>query len=188
MLFGGWESVGRIVAQGAGAYVALVVLLRLTGKRTLSKMNAFDLVVTVALGSTLATVLTSSQLPLVDGVIALATLVLLQYAVAWASTRSPWFNSVVKSQPRVLFHRGAFSREALRDERITEDEVRAAIRQASVASVDEVESVVLESSGEIAVVKAPPRRGAGDHPGDVHRGVRFDPGLEERRDGGAGTH
>lgn len=57
MLFSGWEGLLRTLVVGVLAYVSLVVFLRISGKRTLSKMNAFDLVVTVALGSTLATVL-----------------------------------------------------------------------------------------------------------------------------------
>jgi uncharacterized membrane protein YcaP (DUF421 family) len=153
MLFESWWGVGRVVLSGTVAYVALVALLRVSGKRTLSKMNAFDLVVTVGLGSTLATVVTSKQLPLVEGLVALALLVALQLAVAFASSRSRRFNAIVKSRPRVVFHDGSFARAAMRDERITEDEIRAAIREASVADVSEVESVVLESSGEISVVR-----------------------------------
>jgi len=66
MLFNGWESWGRMLVVGALAYAGLIVLLRLSGKRTLAKMNAFDLVVTVALGSTLATVMTSKDVALAE--------------------------------------------------------------------------------------------------------------------------
>ena len=57
MWFDSWDSLLRVIAGGFAAYASLVVLLRVSGKRTLSKLNAFDLVVTVALGSTLATML-----------------------------------------------------------------------------------------------------------------------------------
>lgn len=72
LLFGGWEPLLRIMIVGVLAYVALVVFLRVSGKRTLSKMNAFDFVVTVALGSTLATVLLSRNIALSDGALAFA--------------------------------------------------------------------------------------------------------------------
>ena len=81
MLFDSWTGLGRVVLVGALAYVALVLLLRISGKRTLSKLNAFDLVVTVALGSTLATVLLSKSVALAEGVLALGLLIFLQYAV-----------------------------------------------------------------------------------------------------------
>lgn len=67
MLFSGWENLLRTLVVGVLAYVSLVVFLRISGKRTLSKMNAFDLIVTVALGSTLATVLLSKDVALAEG-------------------------------------------------------------------------------------------------------------------------
>ena len=69
MFFDGWSGPLRVLAVGTCAYAALVLLLRCSGKRTLSKMNAFDLVVTVALGSTLATVLLSKGVALAEGVL-----------------------------------------------------------------------------------------------------------------------
>lgn len=67
MFFDGWTGLLRVLVVGTLAYAALVLLLRVSGKRTLSKMNAFDLVVTVALGSTLATVLLSRDVALAEG-------------------------------------------------------------------------------------------------------------------------
>ena len=72
MLFESWAGLGRVLIVGTLAYAALVLLLRISGKRTLTKLNAFDLIVTVALGSTLATVLLSSSVALAEGVVALA--------------------------------------------------------------------------------------------------------------------
>lgn len=178
MFFESWSSVGRVLLTGVCVYVALVLLLRISGKRTLAKMNAFDFVVTVALGSTLATVVTSKQVPLVDGVVALALLIGLQFAIAWSATRSQRLNGVIKSQPRVVFHDGSFARAAMRDERITEDEIRAAIRQASVGGFDQVESVILESSGEISVVRR--EGGGGGAQSAVLEGVRFDDPSRDR--------
>ena len=87
MLFDSWAGLGRVLLVGTLAYVALVLLLRISSKRTLGKLNAFDLVVTVALGSTLATVLLSKSVALAEGVLALGLLILLQYLIAWLSVR-----------------------------------------------------------------------------------------------------
>lgn len=78
MIFDGWAPVIRTLLLGTLGYTALVALLRVSGKRTLSKMNAFDLVVTVAFGSTLASMLTSRTVSLAQGIVALALLILLQ--------------------------------------------------------------------------------------------------------------
>lgn len=155
MIFDGWSDVGRVLLVGTLAYAGLVLLLRVTGKRTLSKMNAFDLVVTVALGSTLATILLSKDVALVEGLAALALLCLLQYAVAALSVRSPRFESFVKAEPRLLFHQGRFLDRALVDERVTPEEIRAAMRAEGHGNLDDVASVVLETDGTFSVISAP---------------------------------
>lgn len=70
MFFDTWSGLGRVVVISACAYAALIVVLRISGKRTLGKMNAFDLAVTVAIGSTLATVLLSKDVALAEGILA----------------------------------------------------------------------------------------------------------------------
>src|SRR5918911_4171620 len=106
MFFDGWYGPVRVVVVGTLAYTALVLLLRVSGKRTLSKLNAFDLVVTVALGSTLATVLLSKDVALAEGVLAFALLILLQFAITWLSVRSGRVQGLVKAEPSLMLHHG----------------------------------------------------------------------------------
>jgi len=152
-VFGSWGGLVRVVVVGTLAYAALVVLLRVSGKRTLSKMNAFDLIVTVALGSTLATVILSRDVALAEGVAAFALLVGLQFAITWLSVRSPAVGRLVKAEPTLLLYRGRFLPDQLRRARVLEDEVRAAVREQGVAALDDVEAVVLETDGSFAVVE-----------------------------------
>jgi uncharacterized membrane protein YcaP (DUF421 family) len=143
---------GRVVLVGTLAYAALVAILRFSGKRTLTKLNAFDLVVTVALGSTLATVLLSKSVALAEGILALALLVFLQFVITWLSVRSPGFQSFVKSEPTLILHRGQFLNSAMRAQRITREEVMAALRSNGVRDAAQVAAVILETDGTIAVV------------------------------------
>ncbi len=152
MLFEDWWGITRVLIVGVLAYVALVLLLRTSGKRTLSKMNAFDFVVTVALGSSLATILLSKDVPLAEGVAALGILIGMQYVVAWVSSRFRVVDTVVKSSPVLLYYRGDFDTARLRRERLTPGEVRAAVRQQGICSMDQVEAVVLEAAGELSVL------------------------------------
>ena len=154
--FDGWANVLRTILVGGAAYVALVVVLRVSGKRTLSKLNAFDFIVTVALGSTLASILVAKGLAFAQGMTAFVVLVGAQYAVTWAQVRSARVRSAVSSDPALLFYRGRFLPEALRRERVTEDEVRAAARGSGVAELADVEAVVLETDGTMAVVRRAP--------------------------------
>lgn len=149
----------RVALVAALAYVTLILLLRVTGKRTLSKMNAFDLVVTIALGSTLATTILSKDVALLEGAIAFAVLIGLQYLVTWTSVRSKRLESWVKSEPSLLFHDGAFLDRTMRKERVTEDEVRAAMRQAGHDDPQSVRSVVIETDSSLSVIAGDERVG-----------------------------
>ncbi len=100
MFFNGWMTLARTGIVGLAAYAPLVVLLRVAGKRSLSKMNAFDFVVTVALGSTLATVLLSKDVALAEGALAFALLLFLQFGITWLAVRSQIVSHLVKSNPR----------------------------------------------------------------------------------------
>ena len=153
VFFDGWESLLRTLIVGLLAYVGLVAFLRVSGKRTLSKMNAFDLVVTVALGSTLATILLNKDVTLAQGALAYALLIGMQFVVTWSSVRARWVRRVVTGEPALLLHRGVFQTHALRKARVTEDEVRAAVRAAGLAALDEVEAVVLETDGSFSVIR-----------------------------------
>ncbi len=154
MFFDNWYGLGRAVLVGVLAYVGLIVLLRVTGKRTLSKMNAFDLVVTVALGSTLATVLLTERVALLEGLTGIAVLVLLQFVVTWLSVRSRFVRRLVRAEPTLLYFRGEFLDRELRDARVTEDEVYQAVRSHGHSGMGDVEAVVLESDGSLSVVSA----------------------------------
>ena len=150
--FQGWPTVARTVVVGVLAYVALVALLRVSGKRTLAKMNAFDFVVTVALGSTLATILLSKDVALAEGVTALAVLIALQYIVAWLSVRSGVVRKLVRSEPRLLVRRGQLLDRALTEERVSRDEVLAAIRSEGYSEVERIDALILETDGSFSVV------------------------------------
>ncbi len=150
--------IGQTIIVGVLAYVALVFMLRISGKRTLSKMNAFDLVVTVALGSTLATILLSKDVALAQGIVAFMVLIGMQFIITWLSVRSPTFAGIVKSEPTLLLYRGEFLSVAMKKERVLESEVCGALRRNGIATIEHAESVVLETDGSFSVTKISERK------------------------------
>lgn len=152
--FDEWSAIWRTVAIGSLAYVGLVVVIRLSGKRTLAKMNAFDFVVTVAFGSTLATILLSADVALAEGMTALALLAALQFVVAWLSTRVVLVRRAVKAQPSLLLRDGEMLYDVIRRQRVTPEEVRQAVRATGSGSVEEIAAVVLETDGTFSVIPA----------------------------------
>lgn len=151
MFFHDWEGIIRTVVVGALAYATLVLFLQISGKRTLAKLNAFDLVVTVALGSTLAAVLLQESVPLAEGAVALALLIFLQFSVTFISVRSAKFAKLVRSEPTLLARHGAFCETAMKQSRVTEDEALSAVRSSGGSGISDVESLILESDGSISV-------------------------------------
>jgi uncharacterized membrane protein YcaP (DUF421 family) len=168
VLFDSWGQVARVVAMGAGAYVVLLVVLRASGKRTLAKLNAFDLVVTVALGSTLATIVLSADVAFVEGAFALAVLVAAQFAVAWLSVRLRGVRGLAKGQPSLLLQDGLLLHDALRRQRVTPGEVRQAVRATGVGGLELVAAVVLETDGTLSVIPVQ-KLGSGDALHDADR-------------------
>ncbi len=152
MFFDGWDDLWRVFVLAVAAYAAIVAMLRMTGKRTLSKMNAFDFIVTVALGSIMASTLVSGDVTLAEGLTAIASLCLLQYAVTWLSLRSERFQDLVKARPTVLLSRGEMQRAAMRRERVTEEEILAALRAHGMAGPDEAAAVILETDGSLTAL------------------------------------
>ncbi|WP_084385925.1 DUF421 domain-containing protein [Methanoculleus horonobensis] len=153
IFFGDPAFLVRVLIVGVCAYVALVIIVRLSGKRTLSSMNAFDFIVNVAVGSILASTIVSRDVSLAEGVLALGILVVLQYAVSWSSVRSERVQKAVKSEPRLLCYDGEFLHDAMLQERITEGEIRQTLRSEGVASLESVHAIVLETNGNLSVLQ-----------------------------------
>lgn len=155
-----WQGMARTLVVGVLSYVLLIVVLRLSGKRTLSKMNAFDLIVNISLGSILATILLNSSVPLSQGFIAIGVLVGLQFIVTWSSVRVPWVRRFVTGEPELVLSQGKFLPAALLHVRVTEDEVRAAVRSAGLSDLNSVEAVVFETDGSFSVIQKSTGSGA----------------------------
>lgn len=160
MLFDDLSGLLRILVVGPLAYVSLVLLLRVSGKRTLAQLNAFDFIVTVALGSTLATVVLTNSVAYAEGALALGLLILLQLVVALVSVRVPAFRGAVTSGPSALLRDGQIDHAALTRERISEASVLEAVRGAGIGGLELVAAVVLEPNGSISVI-ASDQRGTG---------------------------
>lgn len=152
-MFNNWSALIHTLTVGSLAYLILIVLLRISGKRTLSKWNAFDFIVTVAFGSILATLLLSQKTSLAQGILGFGLLVLLQFLISWLSVHSGVVQKLIKAEPALLLAQGEFQQDALKRERVTKGEVLAAIRASGLSAVEDVEAVVLETDGSFSVIE-----------------------------------
>lgn len=152
LFFKDWWSLGRVGICSASAYLILFLFVRISGKRTMSKLNAFDFVVAVTLGSTLSSMMLA-KIPLAEGMLAVATIIGLQYVLAKLARDSPMMETLINSRPTLLFYNGRFLDETLEKECVTEEEIYAAVRSFRIEDMDQVRAVVMELNGELTVVK-----------------------------------
>ena len=140
------------VILGTIAYVAIIFMLRISGKRTLSKWNSFDFVVTIAFGSILSSILLSTKDSFGTGILGFGLLVLFQYVLTWISTRSSLVQKLVKAEPALLLYKGKMKDEVLKRERVAEGEILAALRANGVGAIEDADAVVLETDGSFSVI------------------------------------
>ncbi|HEU4629730.1 MAG TPA: YetF domain-containing protein [Gemmatimonadaceae bacterium] len=152
MFFSSWTSLWHIVLLATVVYVALVAALRMIGSRALAKMSAYDLVVTIALGSLIATIPLQRDVTVADGLTAIATFLVLQHAMSWLLERSRRSRPLVKGKPTLCVYEGRMLEEQMRELLVTDEEVRAAIRSHGLVSVRQCLAVVLENDGEWSVI------------------------------------
>ena len=152
MWFDRWSDLVRILLVGAAAYATLVVVLRLSGKRTLAKLNAFDFVVTVAFGSTLATIFLSKDVSWSEGAVALALLAGLQLVIAKVTAVWPAMRVAATSRPSFVVTDGEVDEAALEQHRLSRSEILQVVRGAGYGDLADVSAVVLETDGTMSVI------------------------------------
>lgn len=152
LFFKNWESLGHVALCAMIAFLALLLFIRISGKRTLAKLNAFDFVVSVSLGSTMSSMMLLKT-TISEGAVALIIIILLQYFLAFLSKKSNILEKAINSTPSLLFYNGKFLKQNMARELITEEEIYSEVRQFRLQNMDDVWAVVLELNGEMSVIK-----------------------------------
>jgi uncharacterized membrane protein YcaP (DUF421 family) len=152
IFFKDWKSIGHVILATIIAFITLFFFLRISGKRTLAKLNAFDFVVTVALGSTLSYMMLAI-VPLLEGAIVLLLIILLQYFFAWTARSSKKMERLINAVPSLIYYDGEFIEKTMAKEFITKGEILSTIRNSGIDQIQEVKAVVMELNGQITVVR-----------------------------------
>lgn len=96
---------------GTFYYVYLIIIVRITGKRSLAEMNAFDMIVNIAICSILSQLIIDETIPLIEGLVLISILIILQYIITFVSTRIEGLNKIIKSQPTLMYYKDHFIEE-----------------------------------------------------------------------------
>lgn len=147
-----WDRVLSITVSSVVFYLFVVLLVRVMGKRVTAQMNSFDWIITVAVGSLVASGILLRDVAVADAVTAIVVLALCQWAMTWMSMKSAHFSDIVKPVPRLLVHKGEYLESAMRAERVTKSEVNVALRAEGFTDVADANWVILETNGQLTVV------------------------------------
>jgi uncharacterized membrane protein YcaP (DUF421 family) len=142
-----WEFIARAVV----VYLFLLLILRLTGKRQVGQLAPFDLVLLLVLSNSLQNAMNGGDNTLSGGIISAVTLIGLNWLIGYATFRNKKVGRFVEGRPQVLIHNGMVYRDIMEHERVTQDELEAAIRRSGCASIDDVHFAILENNGQISV-------------------------------------
>ena len=163
VFFDNIDKLGRIVLTTVMVYVLIVLVTKISGKRSTSQLNNFDWIVTVMIGSLGASTILLKDIPFVEGISSILVLYLLQFLVTKYASISPQFSSFILSEPRIVFYQGQFLPDAMRAERLTRQEIECAMRSEGVHRFDDVEAIVFESDAKLTIIPKPSPTDASDN-------------------------
>ena len=150
-----WElhiPVWELMVRSTVIYLALLVALRLFGKREVGQFTLTDLVLILLVANAVQPAMTGPDTSLSGGLVIIATLVLVNRAISWARSRVPFFQRLLESPPTVLARDGAWITSALAHEELSLEDCEMAMREHGVGDISEVKLAVLEADGMISVV------------------------------------
>lgn len=143
-----WEFIVRATI----VYLVLLVMVRLTGKRTVGQFTPFDLIVVMLLAEGVSGSLTAQDESLPGGLIVAATLVILDVAIAFATARSRRIDAFVEGSPVLVGRDGKIYKDVLKKQRVAYSDVEKALRAAD-CDLEDMRMAILEADGNINVMK-----------------------------------
>jgi uncharacterized membrane protein YcaP (DUF421 family) len=148
----GTDDALAIAVKAVLFYAYIVLLLRISGKRTTMEMTSFDFVSTVAISTIIGSTVLQGTISLLEGMIAVTVLVGMQWIAGQVSARSSGVRHLITSNPTLLFQNGEFYEENMAAERVSQEQLMQKVRASGHASTASVSAIVMESAGTISVV------------------------------------
>jgi len=146
------SAIAVVITKTVGIYIALILLTRLAGIRSFSKMSGFDFAITVAIGSVVASTVLTKDPPLAQAVLVLIALFTVQMSLAWARKHSSLVEGLISNAPRIIMVQGQMIPDQMKLAKVTEKDLYAKLREANVLDFSQIEAVVAETTGDISVL------------------------------------
>ncbi|GAB6990924.1 DUF421 domain-containing protein [Paenibacillus pini] len=152
-----WSYIFRTILM----YFVIYLTLRIMGKREIGKLSIFDLVISIMIAEIAVFVLEDIHRPIYEGIIPMATLVLIQLLIAFVSLKNRGLRLLFEGKPSILVSGGKLHREEMKKQRYNLDDLLLQLRGQKIENVSDVEFAILETSGQLTVI---PKKSSSNHP------------------------
>ncbi|MBR5121006.1 MAG: DUF421 domain-containing protein [Oscillospiraceae bacterium] len=151
-----------VFIRGIIVYITVIFAIRIMGKRQLGQLSPTELVITILISNIATLSMEDTQTPLILGIVPILTLVCLDIFVSYAILKSPKLRKIVSGSPKIIICEGKMDFKALRQLRLTIDDVEEALRQNGIFNVNQVQYAVVETTGNISVLEKKEARKCND--------------------------
>ena len=139
-------------------YAVVLIVMRLMGKREIGQLQPFELAISIMIADLASTPMTEIGIPLTNGIVPILGLLIMHLIISILNMKSLKIREIICGKPRILIYRGKIDENALRKERLTINELQEKLRSKDIVTLSEVEYAILETSGEVTVIKKPEKR------------------------------
>ncbi len=139
-------------------YIIVLIIMRLMGKREIGQLQPFELAISVMIAELASIPMTDPGIPLQNGIIPILGLLFMHLIISMMNMKSLRAREIICGKPSILIYRGKIKEDALRQERITINELEERLRSTNVISLGDVEYAILETSGQLTVIPKPNKR------------------------------
>ena len=158
-------------------YILVLFVMRFMGKREISQMQPFELVIAMMIADLAATPMSDVGIPILYGIIPILSLLMMHIIISVINLKSIKMREIICGKPRILIYRGKIDEDALIKENFTINELQERLRGNNINNLGDVEFAILETSGQISVVQKPEKRAL--RPDDFnieakYEGIAFD--------------
>ena len=142
-----------VFIRGIIVYITVIFAIRIMGKRQLGQLSPTELVITILISNIATLSMEDTQTPLILGIVPILTLVCLDIFVSYAVLKFPKLRKIVSGSPKIIICEGKMDYKALKQLRLTVDDVEEALRQNGIFNVNQVQYAIVETTGNISVLE-----------------------------------
>lgn len=142
-----WE----LMIRAAVVYLALILLIRLSGRRQIGELSPFDLILLLILSESVQNAMSAGENSLTGGLILAGTLLFVNYLIGVITFRSKKAENLIEGQPQILIRNGKVFQKVMERARITEDELMSSLRESGFFNIEDVRTAILEDNGTVSV-------------------------------------